>query len=120
MIKAYMLVAAPADGAMYAFGPDKLEFANSFKVGVLDGKDIVVVATDDSMLPTMMAMPEYLGGNGADLALRRPDIAKLVFTVDVKMSDGNTEQVPYGAVTQDMVVIYPVQEPIVIMGEDKE
>ena len=120
MIKAYMLVAAPADGAMYAFGPDKLEFANSFKVGVLDGKDIVVVATDDSMLPTMMAMPEYLGGNDADLALRRPDIAKLVFTVDVKTSDGNTEQVPYGAVTKDMVVLSPAQEPIVIMGEDSE
>ena len=120
MIKTYMLVAPPVDGAMYAFGPDKIEIANSFKVGDLDGNDITVVAIEDSMLPTMMTMPEYLAGGAADLALRHPDIAKLVFTVEVQTADGNIEQVPYGAVTKGMAVLSPAQEPILIMGETEK
>lgn len=118
MIKAYMLAAPPLDGAMYTLGSDKIEFVNTFKVGEKDGKDIVVVVCEDAMLESLMAMPEYLGGNDADLALRRPDIAKLIFMVDVKDKTGATVEVAYGDITGDMVILSPVKEPIVIMGEE--
>ena len=118
MIKAYLLAQRPTEGAMYALGLDKIEISNAYKAGQKDDKDIILVVCNDDMFPAIAALPEFLGGNDADLALRHPDLARQILTVEVKTSDGKIAEVAYGAVTADMVALSPAKEPIVIMGED--
>ena len=106
----YMLSDKPVPGEMYVFGGES--FANANRVGEYSGKDIVLVCTEVAV-DFFSQLDNYLAGSNVDLAIRKPEIAKLVFTV---VSDaGNDKLSSVKDISANQGVIMP---PIMYAGEE--
>ena len=106
----YMLPDKPVPGERYVWGEES--FANANKIGEYNGKDIVLVCTEVTV-DFFSQLEYYLAGSNVDLAIRKPEIAKLVFTV---VSDaGNDKLSNVKDISANQGVIMP---PIMYAGEE--
>ena len=80
-MRVYVLVTAPAESGLYQVG-EGLSFANAFKLGESEGKDIVEIFTDEEHAKLIADCPECIGVGPEDLYQRSPVLARQVLVVE--------------------------------------
>ena len=107
----YMLCDATTEINNVVF--NDIQYINSFFIDNHNDKKIIAIVCNEKNISDLIQLPQCLGSNDADLALKNPDIAKKILKVNIK-NDNEIEMISYGDVTKDMKVISQLLSPITI------